>query len=261
MRNFMADQSPMLPFMRRLCSHSRLTNEEQDAILNLAFEPLKVAPNQDFIKQNEPVNRSCFVHEGLVATFGQNHRGERQISSFFLAGDMIDLNTVVVPEALSSIQALTPTTILQFPHSSLREIARQHPGIAEAFWRECVLTATIVAEWVTNVGRRDARSRIAHLLCEIGCRGGRKPEEGVFTFDFPITQNQLADMVGLTPVHVNRTLMGLREDGLVHIEQRRAHITNWKRLAEIGDFDPAYLRNALAEAPLRIVAPPSQTGL
>src|SRR5215208_5830639 len=91
-------QSPMLPFLRRLSSHSQLSNDEQDAILNLPFKTLKVPPNQDFIKQDGRVSCSCFIRDGMVATFGQNARGDRQISSFFLAGDMIDLNTVVVPE-------------------------------------------------------------------------------------------------------------------------------------------------------------------
>lgn len=250
----------MQPFVDRLASHSHLLPQERQTILSLRYSSLHVAANRDFIRQDEAVTHSCFVLSGLVGTFGQNHRGDRQITSVFLAGDMIDLYTVVVPQAPASVQALTQSTILQVPHDALRKIAGQHPGIAEAFWRECVIGATILSEWVTNVGRRDARSRLAHLFCEIACRSGRRPVDNQFVFDFPIAQHQLADMAGLTPVHVNRTLKGLREDRLLEMVNRTVHIINWKRLAEIGDFDPAYLRVGAEPAPIRAVAPPMQMG-
>lgn len=252
----------MLPFAQRLASHSRLSPEEQAAILDLRFQPMHVNANQDFVQQDETVTNSCFVLAGLVGTFGQNRRGERQITSVFLSGDMIDLYTVVVPQAPASIQALTPTTILKVPHSELRNLAARHPGIAEAFWRECVIGATIISEWVTNVGRRDARSRLAHVFCEIACRSGWQPVDNEYVFDFPITQNHLADMLGLTPVHVNRTLKGLREDRLLELQHRTVKILNWERLSQIGDFDPAYLRLSptcdTTIEPIRIVSPPIQ---
>ena len=242
----MRDQIPssMQPFLQTLEARSGLTAEERQVILNLPFQPRHMNANQDFVHQGECVTHSCFILEGFVGTFGQNRRGERQITSVFLTGEMIDLNTVVVPEAIASIQALTATTILQVPHSALRKAASQHPGIAEAFWRECVIDATLFSEWVVNVGRRDARSRLAHLFCELACRSGHRNSDNDFTFPFPVTQQQLADMVGLTPVHVNRTLKGLREDDILNVSQRTARVLNWKGLTAIGDFDPAYLRIA-----------------
>ena len=237
----------MMPFLERIETRSRLTDEERRVILELPFHPRQVGANRDFVQRGEEVTHSCFVLEGLVGTFGQNKSGERQITSVFLTGDMIDLQTVVVPEAMAALQALTTTTILQVPHSALRQAAARHPGIAEAFWRECVVVAGILSEWVLNVGRRDARSRLAHLFCEIACRSGHDTEHDDCAFQFPITQNQLADMLGLTPVHVNRTLKGLREDGVVDLVHRTVHIRNWQRLAQIGDFDPIYLRLGGAE--------------
>jgi len=232
----------MLPFLQKLESRSRLTSEEGAIIVNLPFHPRHVKPNQDFVLRGDETTHSCFVLEGLVGTFGQNRRGDRQITSVFLTGDMIDLETVVVPQAVASLQALVATTILQVPHGALRAAARQFPGIAEAFWRECVINAAILSEWVVNVGRRDARSRLAHLFCELACRAGHIPMENKCAYAFPITQDQRADMLGLTSVHVNRTLKGLREDGIVEMVSRRVHILNWQRLAQIGDFDSDYLK-------------------
>ena len=235
-------ESSMTPFLQKLETRSKLTDEERQAILALPFHPRHVEANQDFVQQGEDVTHSCFVLEGMVGTFGQNKRGERQITSVFLSGDMIDLNTVVVTQAIADLQALTPTTILQVPHTALRAAAARYPGIAEAFWRECVIDAAILNEWVVNVGRRDARSRLAHLLCEIACRSGRTQIEDGFSFPFPITQNQLADMTGLTAVHVNRTLKSLREDKLIEMVHRAVRILDWDRLTRIGEFDPTYLR-------------------
>lgn len=234
--------SSLQPFVSKLESRSVLTEEERRVILDLPFHPRHVQANEDFVQQGEGVTHSCFVLEGMVGTFGQTKRGERQITSVFLSGDMIDLNTVVVPQAIADLQALIPTTILQVPHSALRAAAAQYPGIAEAFWRECVIDAAILNEWVMNVGRRDARARLAHLLCEIACRSGRTGITDGYAFPFPITQNQLADMLGLTAVHVNRTLKGLREDRIVDIRHRMVLLTNWSRLVQIGEFDPTYLK-------------------
>src|SRR5438270_7268173 len=178
----------------------------------------------------------------MGGTMGQSRNGDRRITSVFMTGVKIDLQPVVRPEAMSNLQAITVSTILEVPHSDLRRVAHRYPNLAEAFWRECVLDAAIVNEWVVNVGRRDARARTAHLLCELACRSGRATPENAFSFPFPATQVQLGDMLGLTPVHVNRTLKSLREGTVVNISARYAEILDWDRLAHIGEFDATYLQ-------------------
>lgn len=104
-----------------------------------------------------------------------------------------------------------------------------------------MVDAAILAQWVVNVGRREARARIAHLLCEMAVRFGHAPASGEIVFPFRLTQNQLADVTGMTPVHVNRTLQGLRKDRLADVRQN-ASIYDWDALAAEGDFAPAYLQ-------------------
>jgi CRP-like cAMP-binding protein len=234
--------SSMAPFLEKLEARSSFRTDEREAILQLPFHPRQIETNRDFVRRGERVSHSCFVLQGMVGTFGQNRNGNRQITSVFMTGDMIDLQTVVLPEAMSNLQAITTTTILQVPHSDLRRIGHRYPNIAEAFWRECVLDAAIINEWVVNVGRRDARTRMAHLLCELACRSGHATPENAFAFPFPATQAQLGDMLGLTPVHVNRTLKGLREDRVVNVFARSVEILDWDRLAHIGEFDSTYLQ-------------------
>ena len=131
---------------------------------------------------------------------------------------MADLHSVVQPEATSALQALSTATILCVPHDAVRRTAVAHPALAEALWRDCMVDASILAQWVVNVGRRDARARIAHVLCEVALRVGAAPAKGEIIFPFPVTQTQLADVTGLTAVHVNRTLQGLRAEGLADVK-------------------------------------------
>ena len=236
------DPSSLSPFLAKLTRHSRLGEAAQQAILALPALPAQVRPNQDFVRLGERVEHACLVVDGLVGRFGQNREGGRQIMALYLPADMPDLHSVVVPQASSALQALSVTTILRVPHSALRAVARNHPAAAEAFWRECVLDSAILAEWIVNVGRRDARSRIAHVLCEMAFRHGEAGGGGpAAEFDFPATQVHLADMTGLTPVHVHRTLQGLRTEGLIELRHRIVRILDWDELVRVGDFDPAYL--------------------
>lgn len=234
--------SPMQLFLERFEARASFSAEERHAILALPFLPKQVAPNRDFVRQGERVAHSTFVLDGMVGAFGQDRQGNRQIVSIYINGDMVDLHTVVLPEAVSALQALTPTTILQVPHSSLREIGQNHPRLAEAFWRQCVVDAGILMEWVVNVGRRDARARMAHFLCELACRAARdRPQDGMI-IPYAITQFQLSDILSLTAVHVNRTLQSLRQDGLIEsVERSIQRILDWEGLTRVGEFDPTYL--------------------
>ena len=238
----LADPFVLQPFLDKLVSRSALGLEDRQAILGLPAHPAQVPTNHDFVRPGERVDHASFVLEGLVGRFGQNRNGARQITAVHIPADMVDLHSVVAPEACSALQALSVSTILRVPHAALRDVARRHPAVAEAFWRECVVDAAVLSEWVVNVGRRDARSRMAHLLCEVACRIESSGRQVGFGFDFPATQAQLGDMLGLTPVHVNRTLKSLGRDNIVTVRARRVEILDWERLAEIGDFDPSYLR-------------------
>jgi CRP-like cAMP-binding protein len=252
-------RSDLKPFVAQLLAHSRLTQGEQQAILDLPFRVLHVPRNRDFVKLGEQVDHSCFILQGLVARFEQSDEGLRQITAFHIPGDMADLHSVVLPCATSALQALTTTTVLQVPHSALRRVAARYQAVAEAFWRACMIDAAILSQWVVNVGRRESRARMAHLLCEMAVRYGAGGEPRR-SFAFPVTQNHLADATTITPVHTNRTLMALRREGLAQMTFGIVEILDWPGLQEAGEFDPAYLANgARPPAPLRLLDPDQPT--
>lgn len=225
----------------RLALHSPLGEPERRALLDLPVEPVQVRTNQDFVRLGEKVEYSCLVLDGLVGRFGQNREGNRQITAVHLPGDLVDLHSVAIPTAGSALQALAVTTLLRIPHDALVATAHEHPVIAEAFWRECVIDAAALSEWVVNVGRRPALSRLAHLLCEIACRHFRAVPRSGDRFPFVATQGHIGDMLGLTSIHVNRMLRDLRSSGLIAVDGRLYTVLDWPGLSQTGDFDPAYL--------------------
>ena len=229
-------------FLERLSSRSVLESEEQQAIINLPGRTEHVDSNRDFVRMGERVDHACLVVSGIIGRFGQNRDGKRQITAMHVPGDMADLHSVVQPAGASALQALSVATIVRVPHLALRSVAARYPAVAEALWRDCSVDASVLAQWVINVGRRDARHRLAHLLCEMGTRLHPGPLEGEVFFPFAVTQNQLADATGLTAVHINRTLQALRGDGLAEVGSRAVRIPDWNTLTIAGEFDPNYLQ-------------------
>lgn len=237
----MSNRSALDLFRSRLLTHSVLSEEEQAAITALPFTRVEVRANRDVVRLGESVDRVCLVEQGLIGRFGQTENGKRQFVSLHLPGEIADLQSLLVPEADTALSALTHSVLLRVPHTALRELEDRYPSIAAAFSRDCVLQGEIVAQWLVNVGRRDSRTRMSHLLCEMAVRYGRGRRSPALRFELPMTQEQLGDALALTSVHVNRTLGSLRDDGLVSVTRGMVEIRRWEDLADLAEFDAGYL--------------------
>ena len=236
------DGEPLRLFLRRLTTRSVLTQEECAAILSLPGREDVVATNRDVVSMGQQVTEACVVLDGLIGRFAETAGGERQFVELHIPGDAADLHSVVSPQVVSPLQALTRARILRVPHKALVKIATEHPAIAHAFWRDSVVDASIIAQAVLSLGRRRAIARLAHLLCEMTLRYeqiGAKREEGI---NFPINQPQLADALGLTPIHVNRMVRTLRERGVATFARGLLTVQDWDGLVAIAEFDPVYLQ-------------------
>lgn len=143
---------------------------------------------------------------------------------------------------------LTPGEIASIEVTVLKRLLNARPAIQAIFWRQTAFEASMFSEWLTGIGRRDAQSRIAHFLCEFACRLREAGLAAANAFELPLTQEQLADATGLTPVHVNRVFHALRASGVVELEKRSVTIRDWAGLAAMADFDPAYLKGRSAHA-------------
>lgn len=228
-------------YLRRLSERSQLGDEERAALLALPGTATLVDVDWDFVQIGEQAHHACLIVHGLVARFAQTRNGDRSIVALHIPGDMADLHSVVAPHVTWALHALTPTRILRIPHAALRGLAERHPGIAAAFWRDCAVDASILARWTANLGRKDALGRVAHLLAEMAVRYGLIGQRDG-GYPFPITQVDLADAVGLTPVHLNRVLKRLAEDGIAVKDPDYVRLLDEQRLIRAGEFDPAYLQ-------------------
>ncbi|HWY61755.1 MAG TPA: Crp/Fnr family transcriptional regulator [Rhizomicrobium sp.] len=227
-------------FLNGLLSRSTLSEEAQASVLDLPGTLAEIRRNEDFVSVGRLLNHACLVVDGLAARWGQARDGERQITALHIAGDMPDLHSLVLPVASFGLQALSPTTILRVPHAALRKAAL-HPDLAEAFWRTCTLDAAIASEWLVNIGCRNAKSRIAHFICEMATRFGVTEAGNAFAFSLPVTQHHLAEATGLSVVHVNRSLQSLKRDRLAVLIGHDIQVLDWDGLQAAADFDAAYL--------------------
>jgi len=155
---------------------------------------------------------------------------------------MVDLQNSLLDVADHSVQMRTGGEVAYIPREEIKELAFARPRVGLAMWIDTLVDGSIFREWLTNVGRRDAQTRLAHLLCEFSLRLKLAGLGETTRYELPMTQDQMADCTGLTAVHVNRTLKTLEAEGLIErTSTRTVTIGDWKKLAEAGDFDSNYL--------------------
>ena len=159
-----------------------------------------------------------------------------------MKGEIVDLQNSLLNVADHSVQMLTSGRVAMIPREELLRVAFDRPAIGRALWTDTMVDASIYREWIANIGRRDARTKIAHLLCEFSLRLKVAGIGEATGYELPMTQEQIGDATGLTSVHVNRTIKLLEKEGLIdRANPRSILIGDWRRLAEAGDFDSAYL--------------------
>ncbi len=236
------DEMPDLRvLMAKLARLHGLSDDDGAALGRLPVHEAVVAMGQDVVRAGDPADRCAIVLEGLAFGYKLTGDGRRQILCFHLAGDMPDLQSLRFGRADTGVGAVTGCRVGYVPYAALRDLCSRRPSLTEVLWRETLVQAAIVREWLLNVGRRDAFARLAHLMCEMVFRQRAAGLTSDHSCGFPFTQTLLADALGLSTVHVNRTLQRLRADGLVEWEARRLMVLDWQRLCTVADFDPTYL--------------------
>lgn len=239
--------NPLALVVRKLHSRTPLSAEDQEAILRLPCERRTFEHSSYLVREGEkPVYCGA-----LISGFAYRHKltvtGARQIVAIQMPGDPLDLQHLFLDVADHNIQTLTRAEVALIPRAELQKLARERPAVGVAFMVNILVEASIFREWVTNVGRRDARSRIAHLICEFAVRLDSQQLTTEYGCELPMTQEQLADSTGLTPVHVNRTLKALEAEGLIERNMRSVKFPDWERLKHAGDFTERYLHLAPQE--------------
>lgn len=246
--------TPMGLLARRLDGRIALDDAAVRAILAVPHELTILRPSDYFLREGARPKRSTVVIDGYVFRHKLVRDGGRQIVAVHLPGDFVDLQNILLDESDHNIQALTRATLCTFPHADMLDLAFRHPAIGKALWRESLVEASLFREWIANIGRRDARARLAHLLCELAVRREAAGLGSRHVFELPMTQEQLGDALALTAVHVNRTLRALEADRLIHRTKRAVTIADWPRLSAVADFDETYLHLRDMAEPVELAA-------
>jgi CRP-like cAMP-binding protein len=232
---------PLLPMLRKLRHWAPLDDADQAAVLALPHKIRRLSALEFIVHEGETPAFSCVLLSGFAVRHKIAGNGGRQILSLHMAGDLVDLQNSLLDVADHNVQAIGRIEAAYIPVEAIKAIAADRPAVGRAMWRETLVEGSIFREWILNIGRRDARTRTAHFLCELALRLEAAGLGSADRYDLPVTQEHLGDILGLTAVHVNRTLQALSADGFVERNQRSLVIRNWNRLASAGDFDPAYL--------------------
>jgi len=228
--------------IRKLEHFVRLSATDRAVLDRAASERVRsFGPRVDIAREGDRPRDVHMILAGWACRYKQLEDGRRQIVSFFLPGDICDLNIFILREMDHSIGTITSVTVADLSREFFDEISSGFPRIATAFWWESLVNAAIQREWTMSVGQRTAAERMSHLLCEIFLRlrlAGLTREESC---DFPLTQSDLADATGLSKVHVNRTLQELRSAELIVLKGKSLTIPNLERLMNEGLFNANYL--------------------
>lgn len=227
--------------VRKLQQWRPLDAADQDALHALPHQTISLKPLEYIVREGDKPRSSCLMLSGYSFRHKIAGNGGRQIFSIHMKGDLADLQNSLLGTADHNLQALTRVEAAMIPVEAIEDIAFTRPAIGRAMWYETLVDGSIFREWTLNVGRRDARTRMAHMLCEFALRIEQAGLGERCDYELPMTQEQLADALGITSVHANRTLMTLAQEGLIARNNRAVRITDWAALRKTGDFDPAYL--------------------
>ncbi|MBX4905805.1 MULTISPECIES: Crp/Fnr family transcriptional regulator [Rhizobium] len=229
------------PLLLNLGSRDVLSNDEENLLRSILVKDRQFAVGEDLVSQGSRPPFSTLLLDGFAARYKVMADGSRQITALHVAGDFVDLHAFPVKVMDHGIVALSPCHVALADHADLRAITERMPHLTRLLWLDTLVDGAIHREWIVAMGRRSKRAQIAHLVCELFMRLKVVRRTRGESFQFPLTQIEMADVLGISVVHLNKTLQALRREGVFTWENRTITIVDWERLQEIAEFDPAYL--------------------
>jgi CRP-like cAMP-binding protein len=228
--------------LSRLERFNTLSAVDRQRIVDLPLKLVNYPADREIISYGYSASRCTLVLDGFLYSHKAVAGSRRQITSFFVPGDVVDLPTLYLPRVDHTIATLGPAVLGFVPHAALKKVLDESSVLAQAFWLETLMQAAIFQEWVVNLGRRDAFARLAHIVCELTVRLQSVGLARDFSFSMPWTQLDVADACGISNVHANRVIQELRHLELVEWDSRRLRIRNWGALVRLADFNDDYLQ-------------------
>ncbi|WP_245841587.1 Crp/Fnr family transcriptional regulator [Sphingomonas lenta] len=207
----------------------------------LLADTRSVEARRTVIREGERLEASTLLLDGLMCRYKDLRNGQRQVTELHVPGDFADMHSFTLKRLDHNVQTLTDCVIGLVPHERIQRMTETHPRLARLYWFGTNLDAAIHREWEVSLGKRWAAERTAALFCEMHVRLGLVGMADPDGYGFPLTQTELAECLGITPIHLNRTLKELREAGLVEFRSRYVSLLDLPRLRSMADFDENYL--------------------
>lgn len=230
------------PFLLNLLRRDELSAEERAIALELANVSNEYPENHELVSEGERAKFSILLLSGFAARVNLLRDGRRQITAIHVPGDFVDLHSLLLERMDHSVVTLTGCAVAKVPHERLRALTVSHPHLARMLWLLTVVDAAIYRRWLVAAGRLTAPAQVAHFLCEMFVRlRSVNHAADDHTFRLPISQTELSDAMGLSVVHVNRTLQQLRAEGLLEWQSAQVRLPDWDRVTDLAEFDPTYL--------------------
>ena len=239
----------------RLWRSDDLDAADREALLRACSDVRPVNAGTALVRQGAPCGTLYLLLDGWAARVRYMEDGSRFIPALATPGDICNLDALRFDQLDYAVTMLTAGKVAALPRQRVLDLHASNPRIAAAFWSLALAENTILTEWAASIGRRSAQDRLAHLLCELLVRLAAVSKADGLSFDLPLTQEQIADTLGLTAVHVNRTLQALRSKELVTFQSRRVTIHDWPALSAMCGFRPNYLHLDDTERTLDSILP------
>lgn len=236
-----ARSSILNPLTRKLSHFAPLSPSDRQVLDSLAARDRHYPADVDIVVEGTTPQSVFLVKEGMAVRYRALSDGRRQIMTFLIPGDLCDMHVFVLKARDHSIGTITPVRIASISRESMMDVFAHRPRVSAALWWSSQQEEAMLRERIVSLGRRDARGRIAYLLCELLWRHTAVGLTDGGTFRLPLTQTELGDTLGLTPVHVNRVLKEFRARRLIAMEHRMVELLDVAGLQDIAAFNKAYL--------------------
>lgn len=224
-----------------LAQHDDVSPEERAAIAATFTHERSFSTGQDIVDAGSRPTHSSLLVEGIAARYKLLADGSRQITALQVSGDFVDLHAFLLKVMDHGIVAMTPCRIAYSDHGALRSITERSPHLARLLWLDTLVDGAVHREWIVAMGRRSKKSHLAHLLCELYVRLKTVNRTSGMSFQLPLSQAAMADVLGLSVVHMNRVIQTLRRERLISWTNQAVTILDWPRLVQMAEFDQTYL--------------------
>ncbi len=230
------------PLTMKLEQYTRFDPEERQRLDQLLTYPTKTyARGRPIIREGEKVDEIHLVLTGLAARSKTLRSGDRQFMALLVPGDLCDVEVFVLEGMDHDIMAMTETTCVLIPAGVIEGLLTESTKLTRALWWSTMTDSAVLREWIVDHGSRDSLERIAHLMCEMLIRYRIIGETTDDSLPFLLTQEDVADALGMTPVHVNRMLRQLRAQGLIDLKAKTLTVLDPKGLQRLAQYDSSYL--------------------